>query len=106
MVESISPAYYAIQTDYSIYRVDLVGRGFSLIPDDAIGIASYDNEDPLQNRYSDEGYNLQDVIVESDGSMYTQYISSHRLNENMYLGAIVSNDRETVYWVNETRPLP
>lgn len=23
-----------------------------------------------------------------------------------YLGAIVSNDRETIYWVNDTKPLP
>lgn len=23
-----------------------------------------------------------------------------------YLGGIVSNDRETLYWVNKTKPLP
>lgn len=30
----------------------------------------------------------------------------YQAGSNTYLGAIVSPDRQTIYWVNNTQPLP
>lgn len=38
--------------------------------------------------------------------MTLEHIGSASLSKNYYLGALVSQDRQIVYWVNDTEPLP
>ena len=85
---------------------ELRGSGFLSIPADALGIWSSMNDDPLHNRYNETPYNRSVIVNQTDNLLTIQYPESHNATVARYLGAIVSADRETVYWVNETRPLP
>ena len=82
------------------------GSGFSMVPNDAVGVWAISNDDPLAFRNSQDNANTFDVIVGSDNLLtcVPRVLYTHSVPN--YLGAILSADRQTVYWVNETRPLP
>ena len=84
----------------------LRGRGFSEIPDDAIGIGATSNADPLQNIATTNAVLLLQIAKKTDITMKMTQDGKHGHVNAVYLGAIVSADRQTVYWVNNTQPLP
>lgn len=86
--------------------VDLHGRGFRFLPSDAIGVYSTRNGEPLYNRYSENLANIGNVVIDTGAKMSVVMDKVHSYGSAHYLGGIVSRDRETVYWVNETAPLP
>lgn len=101
---SINPTYYAANILNSGFVLE--GIGFDMIPMDAVGIYSNSNDDPLVFRNSAAAVNLYDIVAKS--STRLEFVcqaptTNHQAN---YLGAIVSKDRQSVYWVNNTRPLP
>ena len=77
-----------------------------MIPNDAIGLMSYENENPLQFLNDTEQQHLYDILEKTDGLMTLRVKLATALSAPNYLGAIVSSDRQTVYWVNDTKPLP
>lgn len=77
-----------------------------LIPDNAIGLMSYDNNDPLQYLNDTRGQHLYEVSRKAFGELVMDVITGIQLGSPCYLGAIVSEDRQTIYWKNETEPIP
>lgn len=81
----------------------LSGLNFDLIPNDAVGIVALDNNNPLYYQHAVAQYTFP-IVRKTDTEI--ELSNSTTMNHDSYLGAIVSSDRETVFWVNETRPLP
>lgn len=104
VVTEISPDYYARQETPSEYR--LSGSGFPLIPDDAVGIVAENNETPLMYRSTSAEYLLYDIQSKTGTDIVLRHRTDDVFHQNTYLGAIVSADRDTVFWVNESKPLP
>lgn len=105
VVTRVTPSYYA--PGVQEYDFELEGYDLDLIPQDAVGIISTSNDDPMIYRYSQSLLYAHPVSgVTSTKVFVGDPLQSHNLNVPAYLGAIVSNDRNTVYWVNETQPLP
>lgn len=104
MVESVNPTYYAARVLNSGFV--LKGKGFSLIPNDAIGLYSNQNNNPLVYRQSLSPDTL--YVIENKTNTTIEFVSMEPLETHgaNYLGAIVSADRQTIYWINETMPLP
>lgn len=104
MVYDIKPTYYAAGR----YKADFGLRGFNfaLIPSDAIGVLSDDNDRPLMNRNSQRASDMVSVAQLDGMRMTLTQAGEHTHANRMYLGAILSADRQTVYWENTTRPLP
>lgn len=100
----VSPNYYAKNTQPSEFI--LKGLNFDLIPDNAIGIYSRNNNDPLQYIQEEEDIRLYTIIEKSDTSLTLHHKTTSDVSVNVYLGGIVSPDRTIVYWVNNTKPLP
>lgn len=103
MVTEISPTYYAAGR-YKL-RFVLRGAGFDAIPDDAVAVPSQYNDRPLVNRNVTD----PDVLMVIESRTENEIVFSAAREANLhegYLGSILSNDRETIYWVNETKPLP
>lgn len=73
---------------------------------DAIGVVAFANDTPLQNRYTESETRITNVTSVTNNVVTLEQAAEHSLASPYYLGAIVSQDRETIYWVNETRPLP
>lgn len=85
---------------------DLQGNYFNYVPDDAIAIISYENDNPLEY-LDDTGLSHYLVLSDkTDNSMKATGNGSYSFPRNVYLGALVSADRSEIYWVNETKPLP
>lgn len=84
----------------------MVGRFFDRIQDGSIGIYATSNDDPLAKRYSMNNNDLFDIVNKSDTTMRVEARVQQSHSSNNFLGALVSQDREIVYWVNNTRPLP
>ena len=84
----------------------LSGSGFDLIPSDAVGVIALTNDAPLANINTERDDWLFDLTNKTSTDMVfdQKILASH--DRATYLGAIVSADRQTVYWVNESRPLP
>lgn len=104
MVHEISPSYYAADETQNGYI--LKGENFDMIPADAVGVMSRLNDEPLENLNSSVRAFLYRIDASTKKEMTLVQESEQALSANTYLGAIVSNDRQTVYWVNETKPLP
>lgn len=85
---------------------ELQGFGLSQVPLGSIGVLSTDNERPLMNRNSSRGSLLTYVDVVSANHMTLHPDGEYTRTDKVYLGAILSADRQTVYWENTTRPLP
>ena len=86
--------------------VTLRGRGFEVIPDNAVGVIAFDNDKPLENIDAEYAYWLFDITEKSEGEMTLLQRQPTAHSVSSYLGAVVSVDRQTLYWVNNTKPLP
>lgn len=64
------------------------------------------NDRPLENIDSQNPMLILKIIERSEGTMRLKADSGQTAGAARYLGAIVSEDREIIYWVNETEPLP
>jgi hypothetical protein len=76
-----------------------------LIPEDAVGIPAADNENPtelINTQYPD----LVGILTERSDTMLKFTSSQSSTHGASYLGCIVSADRQTIYWVNNSKPLP
>lgn len=104
MVYDIRPTYYAVGR----YKADFMlgGFNFELIPSDAIGVLSDDNDRPLMNRNTQRPSVMASINQIGTYLMTLTQAEEHAHTNRMYLGAILSADRQTVYWENTTRPLP
>lgn len=64
------------------------------------------NGNPLGNRYSQDDFVVFDIVSKTDDEMTLRCRELITHGAPVYFGAILSNDREEIYWVNTTRPLP
>lgn len=67
---------------------------------------SYDNEEPLMYLNDTEGQHLYDIQDKTNQAMTLRVKLATTLSAANYLGAIVSSDRQTIYWTNNSKPLP
>lgn len=77
-----------------------------MIPDDAVGIAAGSNTEPTRSINTTYAGNLYQIVERDRNSIRLVQIDHSAHGSNTYLGCIVSADRQTIYWVNDTRPLP
>lgn len=84
----------------------LKGHGFENIPTHALGIVSTRNTEPLINIRSTSAAEIIPIKTKTPTEITLGQESVHTHGSSTYLGAIVSQDRETIYWVNDTAPLP
>lgn len=71
-----------------------------------MGIRSAMNDDPLSRRYATGNGHIYRLEVVSDEEAVALLGADTQVNAPVYFSAILSNDRETIYWVNYSRPLP
>lgn len=83
-----------------------MGHRFDLIPSDAVGVLSGLNRAPEAQRYSTSTSWTASVLVQDGSHLMVTQDAAHPHTTPVYLGAIVSNDRSVVYWVNNSQPLP
>ena len=76
------------------------------LPDNAIGVYSSDNDNPLQHRYDRESYRVFDITSRSDTNLVLTAREATTVIAAVYLGAIVSPNGNVVYWTNNSKPLP
>ncbi len=103
-MNEVSPNYYA--SGELPETSTLRGENLDIIPVDAIGVLSSENENPLELRYTQSDYNTASIVSISEDEIELRFNGESSHLANVYLGAIVSQDREVVYWMNETSPLP
>lgn len=84
----------------------LKGAGFTAMQQDAIGILAINNDDPLSYRNTTQTFRLFNIEVDDNNNARAVIQEAVAHPQPFYLGAILSHDREKVYWVNETKPLP
>lgn len=100
----ITPTYYAgSQTtgDFILH-----GKGFLHIPDSAVGVVAISNGRPLQFRRTIQDFMLYRISNLTDTDLTLSPIVSTTFEGPVYIGGILSSDRETLYWLNDTEPLP
>lgn len=100
----ITPTYYAAGVANPEYTIE--GLGFGLIPEDAVGIAAGSNDDPTRSINTTYAGNLYEITDRGAGTMRLTQIDHNAHGSDTYLGCIVSADRQTIFWINNTRPLP
>ena len=100
----ISPNYYAAGVEN--LRYELSGVLFDSIPNDAVGVLADDNNEPLAYVDTSQPSLLFSISEKTANRMVATQNTTGSHGSNTYLGAIVSSDRQTIYWVNETNPLP
>lgn len=83
---------------------ELHGKEFNLIEEGSLGVIAYDNSNPLLYKDSTLAWELFTILEKTD--TYMRLSMNAPVEVNSYLGAIVSQDRSIVYWVNDTKPLP
>lgn len=83
----------------------VTGRNLLGIPSDAVAIPSADNDTPTAYINVDRP-DFTGLIVEQTNTMIKFSASESNVHDRGYLGCIVSADRQTIYWINESRPLP
>lgn len=99
----ITPTYYAAGT--YILRFVLKGANFNTIPDDAVAVPAVKNDEPLEYRDTIVAANV--MTIESRSANEIVFTTAVAVQHGQtYLGGILSSDRQTVYWVNNTKPLP
>lgn len=84
----------------------LKGSGLSTFGEDAIGVIAFNNDEPLLYQNTTVANRLFDIEVLDDTKAIARGREGAPHSGASYLGGIVSADRQTVYWVNETKPLP
>lgn len=102
-MDEINPSYYA--EGGVILRFELIGRGFHNVPNEAIAIAAIDNDNPLELLNNTSAWNIMSIVEREENSLKFES-TIETTNVQHYLGAIVSPDRQTIYWVNNSKPLP
>ena len=85
---------------------EVTGHNLDLIPPDAVCVVSQHNETPLENRGVTSYWAFAPIIEQSEGRLVFDNERTAEYDGPHYLGAILSADRQTIYWVNETQPLP
>lgn len=103
-VESIEPPFYAAGS--GTYSFRFVGRGFDNIPNDAIFVISNQNENPLVFIERIEDGFWGNLTNKTNFEMTLESNAPLTHSTSIYVGGIVSADRQTIYWVNDSRPLP
>lgn len=102
-MDEITPSYYAAGEQTLVF--EFRGNGFSSLPAGTVVVTSYNNDNPLQFRYADLSASALRVEVIDDNHMRT-ISPSYNLGAPRYAGAILSGDRDSIFWVNESKPLP
>lgn len=102
-MDTITPNYYAAGN----FKVEYIvtGSGFSALPSNVIAVSSNDNDNPLVGRYQTNP-DIYAVMIERTDTMVRFAANSNLGHSALYLGAIVSNDREHIFYLNTSRPLP
>lgn len=67
---------------------------------------AYDNNDPLVYKNAQDSERLYRITEKTENEMKLVQITSSPHSVPTFLGAIVSTERQTIYWVNNTKPLP
>lgn len=106
VVDEITPNYYAATTGGIAFKFDIVGQGFPLIPNDAIGVMSEDNDNPLLRKDTTDPVYMLPIVDRTANTMTLTSTAVAGHGVPYYLGAIVSADRNVVYWINDSKPLP
>lgn len=104
MVDEISPSYYAAGEQVGNFM--LRGSLFDKLPADAIGVIAISNDLPLRYIDTENPTQMFRIVSKTDTAIEVEQVSSSTHTLGVYLGAIVSADRQTIYWVNNTQPLP
>lgn len=84
----------------------MTGGGFKYIPADAVGLIAYTNNNPMEYLTDTDPIHLYDIEVLNSNEIRATHRVPNKPGRRSFLGAIVSADREVVYWVNDTNPLP
>lgn len=98
------PAYYAAG-NYK-HRYTIVGGGFGEIPDNAIAIPSTENDNPLQLKDTQNPASLMRIVSKTENTIVFEATEAAFHVAPAYIGAILSADRSTEYWINMSRPIP
>ena len=77
-----------------------------MVPDDAIGINAFYNDDPTGEVQTAAIANITPIVSRTNNTIVFRQPDIHAHTLPTYLGTIVSHDRQIIYWVNNTRPLP
>lgn len=77
-----------------------------MIPDDAVGVVSQYNDRPLYNKDNTSAVYTLQIVEKQDRRIVLSAGAADSHAYEFYLGGVVSSDRQTVFWVNETEPLP
>lgn len=77
-----------------------------MIPSNAVAIISENNNNPMANRYTTNQKYVFPVSIIDSRTAIVEYQNALHFDHPIYIGGIVSEDRETIYWENNTRPLP
>ena len=104
MVLNVSPTYYA--ANVSALGFDLFGRYFNVLPNDAVGVIATNNDNPIEHIESSVDIFFFKIEKISDLRLRLYQDNVHSFTNAVYVGAIVSADRQTIYWQNDTKPLP
>lgn len=99
----VIPPYYA--SGRFVHRYTLVGNGFLYLPSDCVAVPSDLNANPLVTRYSVDPSVVMHIVERTNNSIVFE-ADAESVHTACYIGAVLSNDREEVYWLNESRPLP
>ena len=73
---------------------------------DAIGIIGINNNNPLEKKDANVARYLLQLNIMSNTMLTATFASPHTMEEAAFLGGIVQDSRQTVVWVNNTKPLP
>ena len=104
MVNTIEPTYYAQGQETGSFV--LIGNNLDKIPAGAIGVYASRNNQPMQHRYDREDYHIWNITEQAPERLVLTPKVVYQLSNNIYLGGILSYDGETIYWQNDTSPLP
>lgn len=77
-----------------------------MIPSNALGVIALQNDAPDVYKDTDRQDWLFDIVEKTSTTMTLRQKVDAGHEVVTYLGAIVSADRQTTYWVNNTKPLP
>lgn len=100
----MEPAYYAANAPSTVGQI--IGSGFSVVPDDAVVLWSDRNDRPLQYVGSFSDRFFFEIVSKTSTRLDLRKTYSTPEDSAIYISAIVSADHSQVYWTNTTSPLP
>lgn len=83
-----------------------MGHGFDTLPPDAVGVLSISNETPLMMRYTNNNEWMYRISSVSSNRLVMSQVVEGSHQDNNYLGAILTNDRSEILWINDSHPIP